>query len=63
MTDITDVKGLLIDLEGVLYSDNKLITGSIEAIKELRKNNLKSKRPSHVTVVRRKGEYPERTIK
>ena len=39
MTEITDVKGLLIDLEGVLYSDNKLITGSIEAIKELRKNN------------------------
>jgi len=41
MTDITDVKGLLIDLEGVLYSDNKLIPGSIEAIKEFRKNNLK----------------------
>ena len=41
MTEFTDVKGLLIDLEGVLYSDNKLITGSIEAIKELRKNNLK----------------------
>ncbi len=41
MTEITDVKGLLIDLEGVLYSDNKLIPGSIEAIKEFRKNNLK----------------------
>ena len=41
MTEITDVKGLLIDLEGVLYSDNKLIPGSIEVIKELRKNNLK----------------------
>ena len=41
MTEITDVKGLLIDLEGVLYSDNKLISGSIEAIKEFRKNNLK----------------------
>ena len=31
----------MIDLEGVLYSDNKLISGSIEAIKEFRKNNLK----------------------
>ena len=41
MTEFTDVKGLLIDLEGVLYSDNKLIPGSIEVIKELRKNNLK----------------------
>ena len=41
MNEITDVKGLLIDLEGVLYSDNKLISGSIEAIKEFRKNNLK----------------------
>ena len=27
------------------------------------KINLKRKRPSHVTVVPRKGEYPERTIK
>ena len=41
MTEIIDVKGLLIDLEGVLYSDNKLITGSIDVIKEFRKNNLK----------------------
>lgn len=41
MTEITDVKGLLIDLEGVLYSDNKLISGSIEAIKVFKKNNLK----------------------
>ena len=41
MTEITDVKGLLIDLEGVLYSDNKLITGSIEAIKEFSRTNLK----------------------
>ena len=41
MTEITDVKGILIDLEGVLYSDNKLIPGSIETIKEFRKNNLK----------------------
>ena len=27
------------------------------------KTNLKSRRPSHVTVVPRKGEYPEKTIK
>ena len=41
MNEITDVKGLLIDLEGVLYSDNKLIPGSIDVIKKLRKHNLK----------------------
>ena len=41
MTKITNVKGLLIDLEGVLYSDNKLIPGSIDVIKKLRKHNLK----------------------
>ena len=39
MNEITNVKGLLIDLEGVLYSDNKLIPGSIDVIKEFRKNN------------------------
>ena len=41
MTKVTNVKGLLIDLEGVLYSDNKLIPGSIDVIKKLRKHNLK----------------------
>ena len=54
MTKITDVKGLLIDLEGVLYSDNKLITGSIEAIKELRKNNLKLRFLTNTTTTPRK---------
>ena len=37
MNEITGVKGLLIDLEGVLYSDNNLTPGSIEVIKELKK--------------------------
>ena len=30
-----NINGLLIDLEGVLYSDNKLIPGSIDVIKDL----------------------------
>ena len=38
---IKNIKGILIDLEGVLYNENKLISGSIEVIKELKKNNLK----------------------
>ena len=54
MTKITDVKGLLIDLEGVLYSDNKLIPGSIEAIKEFRKNNLKLRFLTNTTTTPRK---------
>ena len=41
MNKITGVKGILIDLEGVLYSDNKLIPGSIDIIKELKKRGLK----------------------
>ena len=37
MNKIENIKGLLIDLEGVLYSDNKVIDGSIETIDKLRK--------------------------
>ena len=33
-------KGLLIDLEGVLYSDNNVIPGSVETINELRNQGL-----------------------
>ena len=54
MTKFTDVKGLLIDLEGVLYSDNKLIPGSIKVIKELRKNNLKLRFLTNTTTTPRK---------
>ena len=57
MTEITDVKGLLIDLEGVLYSDNKLISGSIDAIKEFRKNNLKLRFLTNTTTAPRKLIY------
>ena len=40
MTRMSNIKALLIDLEGVLYNGNKLIPGSIEVIKELKKNSL-----------------------
>ncbi len=36
MNKLENIKGLLIDLEGVLYSDNKVIDGSIETIDKLR---------------------------
>ncbi|MBS57015.1 MAG: TIGR01458 family HAD-type hydrolase, partial [Rickettsiales bacterium] len=41
MNKLAENKGLLIDLEGVLYSDNQLISGSIEIVKELKKKGLK----------------------
>ena len=41
METVNNIKAILIDLEGVLYNDNKLIPGSIEVIKELKKNRIK----------------------
>jgi len=35
---LNNIKGLLIDLEGVLYADDKIIEGSVEAVKNL--NNI-----------------------
>ena len=36
MTKLRNIKGLLLDLEGVIYSGNKIIDGSIETIDKLR---------------------------
>jgi len=54
MNNIANIKALLIDLEGVLYNDNKLIHGSIEVIKEFRKNNLKLRFLTNTTTTPRK---------
>ena len=54
MKKIQENKGLLIDLEGVLYSDNKLIHGSIETIKELKKKGLKLRFLTNTTTAPRK---------
>ena len=54
MGNIANIKALLIDLEGVLYIDNKLIPGSIEVIKEFRKNNLKLRFLTNTTTASRK---------
>jgi len=51
---MSNIKGLLIDLEGVLYSDNKLIPGSIEVIKELKKNSIKLRFLTNTTTAPRK---------
>jgi len=57
MNDITNIKALLIDLEGVLYSDNNLIPGSIEVIKELKKNSLRLRFLTNTTTAPRKLIY------
>ena len=54
MESYKSIKGMLIDLEGVLYSDNKLIPGSIDVIKEFRKNNLKLRFLTNTTTTPRK---------
>ncbi len=40
MTKLRNIKGLLLDLEGVIYSGNKIIDGSIETIDKLRSNDF-----------------------
>jgi len=54
MNNVSNIKALLIDLEGVLYSDNKLIPGSIDVIKEFRKKNLKLRFLTNTTTTPRK---------
>ena len=54
MTNFSNIKALLIDLEGVLYSDNKLIPGSIEAVKKFKKSGLKLRFLTNTTTTPRK---------
>ena len=49
-----NINGLLIDLEGVLYSDNQLIPGSIDVIKELKREGLKLRFLTNTTTAPRK---------
>jgi Predicted sugar phosphatases of the HAD superfamily len=54
MKIIENIKALLIDLEGVLYSDNQLIPGSIDVIKELKKEGIKLRFLTNTTTSPRK---------
>ena len=54
MTNFSNIKALLIDLEGVLYNDNKLIPGSIEAVKKFKKSGLKLRFLTNTTTTPRK---------
>jgi len=54
MKNFENIKALLIDLEGVLYSDNKLISGSIEVLKELKREGFKLRFLTNTTTSPRK---------
>ena len=54
MSLLNNIKALLIDLEGVLYSDNELIPGSIEVVKEFKKKGLKLRFLTNTTTTPRK---------
>ena len=47
-------QGLLIDLEGVLYSDNQIIPGSIEIVQKLKKQGKKLRFLTNTTTAPRK---------
>jgi len=53
---INNIKGLLIDLEGVLYTGDKIIEGSINTIKKLNKN-YKIKYLTNTTTISRHSIY------
>ena len=54
MKNFENIKALLIDLEGVLYSDRKLIPGSIEVLTELKKMGYKLRFLTNTTTSPRK---------
>ena len=54
MADLNNVKGLLIDLEGVLYNGEELIEGAVETINVLKSKNLKIKYLTNTTTTPRK---------
>ena len=49
-----NIRGLLVDLEGVVYEEDKLITGAIETINKLLSHNFKIKYLTNTTVKSRK---------
>ena len=53
MRVLENIQALLIDLEGVLYSDNKLIYGSEKVLQELRKKELKLRFLTNTTTIPR----------
>ena len=53
---LNNIKGLLIDLEGVLYVGDKIIEGSVETVKYLN-NNYKIKYLTNTTTASRNSIF------
>jgi len=53
MVKFDNIQALLIDLEGVLYSDDKLISGSDKVLQDLRKKGLKLRFLTNTTTIPR----------
>ena len=52
--NFSNIKGLLLDLEGVVYEGNKLVSGALDAINKLLSYNFKIKYLTNTTVTPRK---------
>ena len=52
--NLNNIKGLLIDLEGVVYEGDKLIDGAIETISKLLSHDFKIKYLTNTTTTPRK---------
>ena len=52
--NFSNIKGLLLDLEGVVYEGDKLVDGALDAINELLSCDLKIKYLTNTTVTPRK---------
>ena len=54
MINFSNIKGLLVDLEGVIYEEDKLIDGALDTINKLLSYNFKIKYLTNTTVKPRK---------
>ena len=54
MTNMREIKGLLLDLEGVLYTGEKLIDGAVACINKLKLHNLEIRYFTNNTTTPRK---------
>ena len=54
MTKLHNIKGILVDLEGVLYSDNEIVSGASDVISKLKKNEIKLRFLTNTTTTPRR---------
>ena len=54
MISLKNIRGLLLDLEGVVYVGEELIDGAVETINDLQSQNLKIKYLTNTTTIPRK---------